>query len=109
LGALRLDVETVVIFVGIPALIVLVVGGLAYAAGGSERRGKRYRPGRPYDFAPVWFLSAPERLTAASGAKELGTKPQAPALSTGEVESEGQQNGPVVVPQGATGGASDRW
>ncbi|HEU4424733.1 MAG TPA: hypothetical protein VFR67_19585 [Pilimelia sp.] len=102
-------VETVAVFVGIPALIVIVVGGLAYAGSDGIRRGKRYRPGRPYDFAPVWFLAAPEQVTAASDAKQLGAKPQPPALSTGELESDGSQSGPVAVSQGATGGASDRW
>jgi hypothetical protein len=97
--------ETVLWYVAVPALIFLVVGGLAYAFGGDgDRRARRYRPGRPYEFAPVWFLSAPEQLTAASNAKAIGGKPQAPALPTGEGEAGG-----AVVPQGATGGASDRW
>jgi hypothetical protein len=96
--------ETLLWFVAVPALIVLVVGGLAYAFGGGNRRAGRYRPGRPYDFAPVWFLSAPEQVTSASDQKAVGGRPQAPALPGGEVETGG-----AVVPQGATGGASDRW
>jgi len=108
LGALRLDVETLAVFVGIPALILLLIGGPAYAFGGSKRP-KRYRPGRPYDFAPVWFLSAPEQAAAASGAKELGAKPQPPALPAGEAPDGGRETGAAAVPQGSTGGASDRW
>ena len=51
-------IETVLIYVGIPALVIAVVVGLVFA--GDTRRGgaRRYRPGRPFDFHPVWFLSA---------------------------------------------------
>jgi hypothetical protein len=95
-----LDVEWLILL-GSAAVIVLVVGGLAYAFGGSTRTN-RYRPGRPYDFAPVWFLAAPERADG-SHARALGGKPQAPALPTGEVEIGGP------VPPATTGGASDHW
>jgi hypothetical protein len=96
-----LDVQTLLIFVAIPALIVLVIGGLAYAFGG-DGRTRRYRPGRPYDFAPVWFLSAPELLSGASDARALGTGSHRRALAA-EVETGGP------VPPASTGGASDRW
>jgi hypothetical protein len=96
--------ETVFWFVVVPALVVLVVGGLAYAMGGG-RRGKRYRPGRPYDMAPVWFLSAPEQVDEAARKRAIGGRPQEPAMSTGVVEAGGGR----AVPQGSTGGASDRW
>jgi hypothetical protein len=95
-------IETVLTFVVAPAAIVLLIGGLAYAFGGGQR-AKRYRPGRPYDFAPVWFLSAPELVTSA-GAPALGAGAQPPALPTGEVEPQRRP-----APQGSTGGASDRW
>jgi hypothetical protein len=97
--------ETVLWFVAVPALAALAIGGLAYAFGGS-RRSRRYRPGRPYDFAPVWFLSAPERLAAPAGDREraLAGRAQPPALSSREVEASRR-----AVPQGSTGGASDRW
>lgn len=100
-------------FAVIPAVIVLIIGGLAYASGGGQR-GKRYRPGRPYEVAPVWFLAAPEsfdeaRRDDAGRADEarggvLAGKPQPPAISSGEVEA-----GRRAVPQGSTGGASDSW
>jgi hypothetical protein len=100
--------ETVLIFVVIPAAIALVIAGLAYA-GGARRGSKRYRPGRPFEFSPVWFLSAPEKLSAATGSAELTAGPHREALS-------GALEGPAVqrpererVLQGTTGGASDRW
>jgi hypothetical protein len=91
--------ETVFWFVVVPALIVLGIGGLAYAMGGG-RRGRRYRPGRPYDFAPVWFLSAPEQLAEAAHGREI----EGGSQSAGELAI----GGPAVA-QGPTGGASDRW
>jgi hypothetical protein len=100
--------ETVLIYVGIPAAVVLAIAGLAYA-GGARRASKRYRPGRPFEFSPVWFLSAPEKLSAATGSAELTTGLQREAL-TGAPESTAVQRpeGDRVM-QGTTGGASDRW
>lgn len=100
--------ETVLIFVIIPAAVVLVIAGLAYA-GGARRHSKRYRPGRPFEFAPVWFLSAPEKLSAATGSAELTAGPHREAIA-GAIEGPAVQRpaGDRVV-QGSTGGASDRW
>ncbi|MCW6008079.1 hypothetical protein K1W54_26565 [Micromonospora sp. CPCC 205371] len=114
--------ETLLVFVVIPAAIVLVIAGLALLGGG--RGGKRYRPGRSFDFAPVWFLSAPEQL-AGSPATSLHELPagsagsrELPAGSAGSRElpagSAGAANkelatAPAVTTKGATGGASDRW
>jgi hypothetical protein len=89
LGALRL-VKSVVI----PLAIALAVVALVYAAvyAGSARRAKRYRPGRPFEFTPVWFLAAPEKA--------------APALAGGDAHAL-TAGAPAV--HGETGGASDRW
>jgi hypothetical protein len=100
--------ETVLTFVVIPAAIVLLIAGLAYA-GGARRASKRYRPGRPFEFTPVWFLSAPEQLSTVTGSAELSSGPHREALA-------GTAEAPVVprpageqAMQGATGGAHDRW
>jgi hypothetical protein len=89
--------EAVLIFVGIPVGVALVVTGLVYAGG--SRRSKRYRPGRPFEFRPVWFLAAPDRL--ATNRPALPPAPSEPVP------------GPILAQQpaqqGATGGASDRW
>lgn len=102
MGALRLTVtETVGIFVGIPAAIVLVIVALVFA--GRGRGGdRRYRPGRPFDFTPVWFLSTPEHLSE-SARTALPAGGDVPALTSGEIEN-------LPAPAGVvTGGASDRW
>jgi hypothetical protein len=99
--------ETVLTFVVIPVAIVLVIGGLAYGAG-ARRTSKRYRPGRPFEFMPVWFLSAPERLSAATGSAELVAGPHREALA-GTIEPPAVTPAPGASKPGATGGASDRW
>jgi hypothetical protein len=98
-------IETLVVFAGIPLAVVAVIYGLVYA-GNARSNDRRYRPGRPFDFQPVWFLSAPEQqgsavnghgsTPAVSGANKL-------ALTKAEENSAG---GPVGD---TTGGASDRW
>ena len=94
--------ETVFWFAAVPLLIALTVGGLAYAGGRprsgfgkADTGGKRYRPGRPYDAAPVWFLSAPEKADEVA----VAARAERPALAGGR----------HAAPQGSTGGASDRW
>ena len=94
--------ETLLIFVGIPALIVLGITALTLAGRG-ERGDRRYRPGRPFEFTPVWFLSSPEQLAEPAGTA-LPAGAQAPALTSRDVAKKGKP-----VPAGATGGASDRW
>lgn len=103
-------IETVLIYVGIPALVVVVVFGLVFV---SDRRGrgKRYRPGRPYEFRPVWFLSSPEIL-AGRGAEEHKALPGADALAAlpaGVSGATAERAARTPAEQRATGGASDRW
>jgi hypothetical protein len=108
-GALGLSIiETVLIYVGIPALVIAVVTGLVFA--GDVRRGKRYRPGRPYEFRPVWFLSAPERLTddGTDEHKALHGAGASAALPAGGSSAAAEWTARKPAER-ATGGASDRW
>jgi hypothetical protein len=95
--------ETLLIFAGSPIAIAALVYGLVYGAGG-RRVNKRYRPGRPFQFAPVWFVAAPAASGAASGtaAALTGGAPRHALTAT--------ENGALAETQaGETGGASDRW
>ncbi|MBX6722860.1 MAG: hypothetical protein IRY92_06470 [Dactylosporangium sp.] len=94
----------------VPSLaVVLLIAALVFAS--SARHSKRYRPGRPFEFRPVWFLAAPERLAGKVGAAALPDRPgrrQLPAGHAGE-----PVEGPLLAaltegPQ-EVGGASDRW
>lgn len=48
--------ETALVFVGIPLAITGLTALLVYGASGG--RAPRYRPGRPFEAAPVWYVSA---------------------------------------------------
>lgn len=81
------DTQDLLIFVGIPLAVIAIIFALVYASG--ARGAKRYRPGRPYNFAPVWFLSKPESEGPAGAERQL-------------VAADSEH-------PGVTGGASDRW
>ena len=83
--------------IGAAVLVYLIIVGLVYA--GSRRNPKRYRPGRPFDFLPVWFLSQPEQQAKAGLA--IGAKPAGRALTRAT-------GAPTRRPE-QTGGASDSW
>jgi hypothetical protein len=97
--------NTFLIYAGVPLAIVVVIAALALAGGDRSRRSRRYRPGRPYDFQPIWFLASPEQVGPAFGGPELGHRAQPPAIESGVIED---SSGARVRP-GPTGGASDRW
>jgi hypothetical protein len=103
-------IETLVVFAGIPLAVVAVIYGLVYA-GGARSNDRRYRPGRPFDFQPVWFLSAPEQHASAANSHASGGVPAAHAVSGANRQAltkaeESTAGGPVGD---TTGGASDRW
>jgi hypothetical protein len=84
----RLLVTLIAIALGFALVLALLV-----YAGGARRGGKRYRPGRPFVFTPVWFLAAPEQQARAGITRVLKA---------------GTLGGRVTRPR-ETGGASDRW
>jgi hypothetical protein len=102
--------NTFLVYAGIPGGIVLIVAALALGGGDRTRRTRRYRPGRPYDFRPIWFLSSPEQVGPAFGGPAfggpaIGQQAARPAIEAGVIED---SSGARVLP-GPTGGASDRW
>jgi len=80
--------ETVLVFVCIPLVVILAVYAMIYGA--SAARSKRYRPGRPFASAPVWFLAEETPGVAAAA--------PVPALTGAETGTHGE-----------VGGASDSW
>lgn len=103
--------ETVLILVVVPLAVVLIVGAWAYVGG--QRRDTRYRPGRPYQFSPVWYLANHHHGGGSgAGVGELTSGTQRNALPAGS----GDQPGPAGLgmagreaTKDATGGASGRW
>jgi hypothetical protein len=104
LGALRLSISsTVLIYLAIPVGVIALVAGLTLAGGDRTRPARRYRPGRPYDFQPIWFLASPEQVSGSAIAIE--GRPDRPAIEAPYLEDTA---GVRVLP-GPTGGASDSW
>jgi hypothetical protein len=102
--------ETLLIFAGIPAAIVAAVFALVYGSAG-RRASKRYRPGRPFTFTPVWFVANRGQVAeSAATAPAISAGTPSPALSAGPaIPAEATGDEPVTVQYGETGGASDSW
>ncbi len=109
-------VATLAVFAVIPLTVVLLVVALVYGAGG--RSTPRYRPGRPYAFAPVWYLSARSGGTAlAPPAPVILPAPPRLALGTGSASAEPEREpaasaGASSIDRLAaiqTGGAHGEW
>ena len=94
--------NTVLVYLVIPAAIITVVASLVFAGSDRTRRTKRYRPGRPYDFQPIWFLASPEQVNGVSTA--AGDHHQKAIAAPILEDSSGHR----VLP-GPVGGASDSW
>jgi len=100
--------EVLILLVPTFAVVLLIT---ALVLGSSTRHSKRYRPGRPFEFRPVWFVAAPERLAGKVGAAALPDRPGQPELPAAHAGE--PVEGPLLAaltegPQ-EVGGASDRW
>ena len=49
--------EVVLVFVGIPLAVIAVLSLLIWGRGGRKR--PRYRPGQPWEHAPIWYEPHP--------------------------------------------------
>jgi hypothetical protein len=90
--------ETLLVFVGVPLAVFGLVALLTL--GGGARRTPRYRPGRPFAFAPVWFTSA-ERPGGSSGDRVPVTGPVRASIEAAAVGS--------TRPATKKGGARGTW
>jgi hypothetical protein len=105
-------IQTVLVFVGIPALIVGVLALLVLAPG--MVRAPRYRPGEPWTYEPVWYVPRPEHLHtpgAGSGHAALEGGRPIPALTAAaatEARAELGVTGEAPAPT-ARGGIHDTW
>jgi hypothetical protein len=92
------DNEALLLLIGVPVVVVAVIWALAWRGGpGAE---KRYRPGRPYQFATVWFLANHRSGPATAG--ELAAGSARAALPAGVSR-------PGDTPRESVGGASETW
>jgi hypothetical protein len=115
-------VETVLIFVGIPALAYVVLTVLVFGPG--YARAPRYRPGRPWDHPAVWYLPRPEQPGEPGGTGHAALEPgraqpalpgsrAQPALPAGRAQPASPSGGPLLATaassKAAKGGAHGRW
>ncbi|GAA5182758.1 hypothetical protein GCM10023322_20370 [Rugosimonospora acidiphila] len=101
--------QTALVFAGIPIVVIAAVFALVYGTS-ARRSSKRYRPGRPFTFTPVWFLAAPERVIGEGpGATELPAAHR-PTLPAGPLLAQAADApATATAVHGETGGASDSW
>ena len=95
--------STIGVYALIPLGVIVLVASLVLTGSSRTRRSRRYRPGRPYDFQPTWFLASPERVISQPAL--AGGHASAPALEASIIED---SSGARVLP-GPVGGASDSW
>lgn len=55
--------QTLLVFVGIPAGIIALVA-LAVYGKSIVRQPNRYRPGRPWNYQPSWYVPHPDAVVA---------------------------------------------
>jgi hypothetical protein len=58
-------VETILVFAGIPLLIIAVLALLIFVPGGRKRT--RYKSGQPWDHAPIWYEPHPDGTADGHG------------------------------------------
>ncbi|MEV0645676.1 hypothetical protein AB0I28_10470 [Phytomonospora sp. NPDC050363] len=99
--------EAVLVFAGIPLAVVLIVVGLVYGPS-TGSKSRRYRPGRPFTFTPVWFLARPEEMSLASAGTDMAPA-SVKALSSGATAHAEDQELTGLVSATVKGGASGSW
>ena len=64
--------ETILVFVGIPLAIFLLLALLIFMPGG--RKHTRYKPGQPWNHAPIWYEPHPEHGPADGHGETKATR-----------------------------------
>ena len=103
-------VEVLLILVGIPLAVIVALALLTLPGG---RKRTRYKPGQPWDHAPVWYEPHPEGGSAGghgagpgSGAAAMGGGTTAALGSSMYPEQPEERNTDTSHGAGAPGGAS---
>lgn len=81
--------QTIGVFGGIPVGVILLIT-LAVYAPSLRHQPNRYRPGKPWDFEPSWFVPHPDAVVQT-------------------VPTNRQLEGVVASTTTAVGGASGEW
>jgi hypothetical protein len=108
--------ETVLVFVGAPLAIIVVLALLIFLPGARNKR-PRYKPGQPWEHAPVWYEPHPEHGPAAGHGETLAIgssvygEPHGGdgAAPHGTTAIAGSATAPRPVSAGPLGGARGTW
>jgi hypothetical protein len=72
-------IDTLLVFVGIPAAIIAAIWIAVYGKS-LMRQPNRYRPGRPWDFPPTWYVPHPDAVVQARAATNSSDHPSTTAV-----------------------------
>ncbi len=90
-------VETVLVYAGIPLLVLLGVAVLTLVPG---KKAPKYKPGKPWEYEPVWFEPHPEE--GAHGGGSAGAQ----ITGHGGATHDGFPRGPRELGAGHGGGTT---
>jgi hypothetical protein len=62
--------QTIGVFIGIPAGIILLIA-LAVFGKALLRQPNRYRPGKPWNFPPSWYVPHPDAVVPREAGKAI--------------------------------------
>jgi hypothetical protein len=108
-------VEILLILVGIPVAVIVVLALLTLPGG---RKRSRYKPGQPWEHAPVWYEPHPEHPvdtghgeTKAIGSSVYGEQPEERNTGGhgGSAAHGATASAPRAVDAGPLGGARGTW
>jgi hypothetical protein len=105
--------ETILVFVGVPLAIIALLALLIYLPGGRKR--PRYKPGQPWDHAPVWYEPHPEHGPAAGHGGQtqaIGSSVYGELTGDGAHGTHGASSAPTAprpASAGPLGGARGTW
>jgi hypothetical protein len=77
--------ETILVFVGAPLAIIAVLALLIFLPGGRKR--VRYKPGQPWEHAPIWYEPHPEGPAGGHGVAAAHGPAAVPGSSTSALGS----------------------
>jgi hypothetical protein len=98
--------EVILVFAGIPLLVIITIFLLVYAP--SWVKGPRYRPGQPWEAKTEWF--GPNAEAAAAGASAGSAATEGGGRSrTASNPSASRPSGEGPSSPDQTGGASAGW
>ena len=94
--------ETILVFVGIPLAIFLLLALLIFVPGGRKRT--RYKPGQPWNHAPIWYEPHPEHGPADGHGETMAIG----SSVYGELTGDGAHGAGGPAAHGATAPAAPR-